>query len=168
MTKNSKTPRIILFSAPVGTGKTTGVQRWAEGKSVCGILNPIVNGYRLLLDLHTGQKYPFEAVRPIDNPVNLVAVGNYFFYKGAFEKAREILKECRKNPQRWVVLDEIGLLELEGKGLEPEAGKLIQHFKKTDGPETLIIIVRENLLEPCRKHYGLEKFPAEGFSFFKA
>ena len=55
---------------------------------------------------------------------------------------------------KWLVIDEIGPLELRGGGLEPMVGKILNEYKRTKN-NRLIIVVRENLLEKVIEHYKL-------------
>ena len=84
----------------------------------------------------------------------LTTVGRFHFYTSAFEKANSILmKALTENPD-WLVIDESGKLELEGKGFYTSIIKSLEFYKQDKTPGNLLITVRENL---C----------AETISFFK-
>jgi nucleoside-triphosphatase THEP1 len=84
---------------------------------------------------------------------DIISVGKYRFSQRAFQRAGKILRDALAEKTGWVVVDEIGPLELEGKGFSNEAVALLKNQGKE---QKLVFVVRESLLEKAVKYFGLE------------
>jgi nucleoside-triphosphatase THEP1 len=110
--------KILLFSDGIQSGKTATLLNWIKGKNnVCGILTPDVDEIRMLYDITQNKYYPFET--DVNEIVQVEVIGRFVFLKSAFDKAIEILKNAITLKPEWLIIDEIGKLELVDKGLEP-------------------------------------------------
>lgn len=146
-----KRPNIIIFSRDIRTGKTTELSRWLGGKKAAGILTPDVHGLRMLQDMGTGALHPLQTMSEAD----AITIGRFHFSQQGFEHARQILKQAMHAQPNWIVVDEVGKLELEQqKGLEPTLSELIAHAKKLTDTR-LLLVVRDSLLEKALLHYRL-------------
>ena len=153
---------IFLFTAPVNSGKTTALMEWAKDKeNIGGILAPDIDGQRRLYALHSRRLHPFqltdeEAARAA--PDELVTICKFNFAASAFALARQTILEDSQRGCDWVVVDEIGKLELKREGLEPAAGEVIRRFRSGEVSGKLLLVVREQLAEEVARHYGLEPY----------
>lgn len=148
---------IYIFSAPVQRGKTTLLMNWVKQQSnVCGILTPEIEGKRKLYDIAAETYHELESDNSIVSE-EIISVGRFHFYKNAFARAQEILLQSVKQNPEWLVIDEVGKLELyEQKGLEPTVTHLIENYKIKKSSGKLLLIIRDTLLNECIEHYGLQ------------
>ena len=138
--------RIILYSGPKHVGKTTALQAWAAARTdVAGFFTPVVHSRRYFLDVETGAQFPMEAM---DGEPTL-EIGRYRFSAAAFTRAGVILMEAMGR-QPILVVDEIGPLELQGKGFAHVVRALIQHLSGT-----LVLVVREELLQDVKDYFQI-------------
>jgi len=138
---------IYILSAPVQTGKTTSLIEWSSGKKdVWGILTPVINGKRGFMDLHSREQFPMEAVEGEET----LDVGRFQFSKKHFNKAIEIIREAIKK-DGWIIIDEIGPLELRGQGFHDIAKQLLAKRK-----ERIILVVREGLAQQVKDHFMID------------
>ena len=59
-----------------------------------------------------------------------------------------------KTKPEWLIIDEFGILELDGKGLEPEFTNILNRIKNQDHTK-LLVVVRKNLLDQFLDKYKL-------------
>ncbi len=138
------------------SGKTTALMRWAaERDRIGGFLSPDVEGLRCLFTLRDRQLRPFQA---LEEDGDMVVVGKFRFYASAFELGRQTLLADSQAGLDWLVIDEIGKLELAGRGFEPAAGQVIRRFQEEEGECRLLLVVRDYLLEEVVGRYGLGAF----------
>eukprot|EP00931_Biecheleriopsis_adriatica_P103531 TRINITY_DN78355_c0_g1_i2.p1 TRINITY_DN78355_c0_g1~~TRINITY_DN78355_c0_g1_i2.p1 ORF type:complete len:255 (-),score=58.13 TRINITY_DN78355_c0_g1_i2:46-810(-) len=146
--------QFFVVSAPPGSGKTAFLERCAaklreRGLRVGGVLAPNSNesGRRQLvllenpdqtLTLQLNDGKPGDGGGCADDSEQVlegtVKVGNFIFSEEAFTQARATL-QCLRGEERgrasapadWVLIDEVGPLELNrGQGLEPAVGELLR------------------------------------------
>ena len=154
--------KIWIFSRPVRSGKTTELMHWAESRSsLGGFLVPDKHDLRKLVTLHDRTWYDFEIPAEELHGLSEKAVINisrfYFYADIFFFFFQTLLLDLKRNPS-WIVVDEVGKLELKGMGLEPVVGQVIEHFKQTETAGKLLLVVRDELLEQVIDHYGIEYF----------
>ncbi|RTQ45236.1 hypothetical protein EJV47_25500 [Hymenobacter gummosus] len=150
---------IHLLSGPIRSGKTTRLRRWAAGRpDVAGLLMPTdAHGRRYFLDMATGLQWPASA-RPGQWPV--VSIGRFQFAPAAFGWANAALSGAAEAPPAWLVVDEIGPLELRGAGLAPALRQLLEAETR---PQHLVLVVRAALVEQVMQHFGLARWPVVPF-----
>ena len=146
---------IFILSAPIQTGKTTSVIKWSEGAEVHGILTPVVNGKRVFMDAATKEQFPMEAG---DDDHERLYIGRFAFSKKGFEKAIQIIHDAI-DKKGWLVIDEIGPLELKGEGFHDVLKETLMRRKparmtRSDG-ENMILVVREGLAEEIKRYFGI-------------
>ncbi|MBN2562874.1 MAG: DUF2478 domain-containing protein [Phycisphaerae bacterium] len=116
-----------ILSADRGRGKTSFLRRYVadaagRGRSVGGIASPAVfeNGRRIgydLIDLRRGSQRPLaRMVGPGDTPAD---VGRYRFDEAAVAEGNAAVIAAVRDGLDVVAIDEIGPLELRGKGWAP-------------------------------------------------
>jgi len=116
--------KLIAIIGPAGSGKTTTANKLSQylklnGISVGGITQPAIRegqqclGYELR-DEATGERCSLAYHKKRSTPLDL----GFRFEEHAWEWARERIKLARSNKEVFI-LDELGLLEAEGKGHWP-------------------------------------------------
>ncbi len=154
--------KIVIFSAPVNTGKTTELMNWAANRNnIGGILAPDIDGLRRLYTLRDRQLHPYQISEteaehtPADQ---MVSICKFNFGMGAMQMARQTLLEDSRQNYDWVVVDEVGKLEVAGDGLEPAVTKLAQHYKSGAASGRLLLVVREHMVEKVAHYLGIEEY----------
>jgi len=146
---------VVALSGPVHRGKTTLLERalplWkARGLACAGFLSPAVTeaggrvaGYDLL-EIAAGRRLPYLRRQ---GEAAAERIGPYVFVEATLERARAIVREA--GPNGLLVVDEVGPLELMGRGLWPA---LAEALPKRDGPS--LLVVREGLIEDLARRLG--------------
>lgn len=137
---------VYILSAPIRSGKTTSLVNWsAARKDVYGILTPEANGKRVFMNANTKEQFPMEA----RGEEETLVVGRFAFSKAGFEKAIQIIRDA-VNKEGWLVIDEIGPLELKGEGFY-EVLKDVLSMRQ----EKILLVVREGLTGEVKKIFAL-------------
>ena len=147
---------IFIFSRPVHSGKTTQLLHWCnQQKNIMGIAMPDIKGIRKIMDLHTKEVFDIECTDVANTTEPLTSVGWFHFYTKAFEKANAIILQALSQNPYWLVIDEAGKLELDGKGFYNSltAAAVYYNNKKNNG--NLLIIVRESLCTEIINFFNL-------------
>jgi nucleoside-triphosphatase THEP1 len=138
---------IYILTGSVHSGKTgflKGVVQDLQerGRKITGFLSvsiwdgDVCMGYDLH-DLSTRETHPFIRRAGDDT---WQRIGKYFFIPETLERAKDILKKTRDADL--LVVDEVGPLELSGKGMWPALKDVISHSSVN-----YLLVVRENILE---------------------
>ena len=136
-----------ILTAPIQTGKTTSLVNWSEKKEdVHGILTPIVDGKRMFMNAHTRQLFLMEAK---EGETETLTVGRFIFSKANFDKAILIIQDSIDKPG-WLVIDEIGPMELRDEGFAAVLKEVMQNRKANT-----LLVVREGLAEKVKEHFRL-------------
>lgn len=150
--------KIFVYTDKIKTGKTTNLFRWiTKQNSVGGILQPVVDGRRFFYSVldKTLIQLEISAEQSKNFPENeLIRIGNYFFLRSGFEKAKEILKRDFQSNLSCLVIDEIGPLELNDDGLEPVITEILSKIDEFN--LQLILVIRDKILDDAIKKYNLE------------
>lgn len=137
---------IYLLSAPIQSGKTTSLINWsAARKDVYGILTPVINGKRIFMNAQTGEQFAMEA----GGEEEILVVGRFSFSRAGFDKAIQIIRDAINN-KGWLLIDEIGPLELKGEGF-CEVLKEVLAAKQ----EKILLVVREGITEQVKDAFEL-------------
>ncbi len=137
---------IYLFSRPIHSGKTTELLQWCiQQKNIRGVLMPDIYGSRKILDLHTKNLFDIECTDAANTKELLTPVGRFHFYTAAFEKANTIILAALNQMPHWLVIDEAGKLELEGKGFYESIAIAVDVYNNAKVAGNLLITVRESL-----------------------
>lgn len=137
---------LYILTGPVQSGKTTSLLNWCSKRNdVYGILTPVVNAKRVFMDAHTKEQFAMEAM---PGEKETLAIGRFIFSKTNFEKAIGIIRKAI-HKDGWLVIDEIGPLELRGEGF---CDVLKEAIAKRSG--NMILVVREGLAESIQYHIG--------------
>lgn len=147
---------IYILSGDIRTGKTTALQEWIKGwQNVKGVLTPDnEEGIRELYHIAEGRTHPFQVTREAENTVS---VGRFLFLKESFLLANEILiQEFEEDNFEFLVIDELGKLELKGQGLHRAAQHILSSKKQVNGH--ILIVVRSFLVEQVIEKYGITDY----------
>lgn len=148
---------IYIFSRPIHSGKTTELLQWCDQqKSIAGILMPDINGSRKILDLHTKNIFDIECTDAMNTKELLTSAGRFHFYTTAFEKANESVLAALNQRPGWLVIDEAGKLELNGKGFYKSIIKAVDLYNNHKVSENLLITVRESLCNDVIAFFKIE------------
>jgi len=149
---------ITILTGPVGGGKTTFLESAVgrlrlRGMPPDGYLSErvmegkTVSGYDLL-DLRSGGRRPF--LRRTGPPDGQKA-GRYVMNSAGLAAAEKIIGRSR--PGRLLVIDELGHLELAGKGVWPAAAPIFSDCRRAN-----LVVIRRTLLDAFRTRWpaGIE------------
>jgi molybdopterin-guanine dinucleotide biosynthesis protein A/nucleoside-triphosphatase THEP1 len=155
---------IYILSQPIQSGKTTLINEWIKNMhSVGGILTPDINGSRKLLDIHNQTYYNLQLQ---DDEIG-IKIGRFVFDDKVFSMAREIITKAINGQFEWIVIDEIGRLEInQNLGLEPAISELIEAYKSNQIASKILLIVRDYLLHDVINHYQLNNVVVLEKDFF--
>lgn len=156
---------IYVYSQPIQTGKTSRLAKWLEyNKQVGGILTPDIDGKRKLFCINEQSVFDFQLAETSDG----VRIGRFVFDAAVFAKARQLLLHDVLQPYEWVIVDEIGRLELDrNEGLEPALSQIIQQQLKHPTKTKLLLVVRDYLLEEVIAKYQLHDAIILDSTFFE-
>ena len=108
---------------------------------------------RFFIDISSGNRIELTSQSVGQDTFNM---GNFIFRKSAFTWAKEILEQSLKKGHKIIAIDEFGLLELHGEGLEPIFSKIIKKTK-SNSDQKLVIVIRERLLKDFLKKFDLNE-----------
>lgn len=148
-------PKIFILSGAIQSGKTTSIIQWSENRpGVFGILSPVVNGRRMFMDAHLRHLFDMEAdEEEMTTPgARLLKVGRFTFSQANFDKAVTVLRDA-KDRDGWLVIDEIGPLELKGEGF---AGILREIIAAHNEKLKLVLVIREGMTEKVKEFFELK------------
>jgi molybdopterin-guanine dinucleotide biosynthesis protein A len=153
--------KLLVVGEP-GSGKTSWCREYIEGRresgsSVGGILCPAIEqqGQRVgsnAVDLLTGQEIPFARLSRHGSFKAGEKIGDYTIDRDGISFVRGAIERAVENRCDLVVIDEVGPLELSGKGLMPAV-----EFALTLAVNVLIV-VRSSLKEALQKRFPEYEF----------
>jgi len=147
---------VYLFIRPKRSGKTTYLQNWISQQpigSVAGILAPDIHGGRSVVDVSTGERRVLTADSSVPD-AKIISIGRYRFNQTAFRWSQRVLRSGFERVPEWLVFDEIGYLELQGKGLEPTVRRIL-NWNRRIAATRLLWVVREELVADVLDYYGI-------------
>ena len=68
---------------------------------------------------------------------------------------QNILSATAPELTEWLVIDELGKLELAGGGLEPALGQVLARYRQA-GTGRILLVIRDTLLAQAISRYGLQ------------
>ena len=147
---------IVIFSRAIRSGKTTELRQWcATKKNVAGILMPDLNGSRKILDIATQNVFDIACAEPQNTTQVLINIGRFYFYEHAFEQANRILLSALQAKPQWLVVDEVGKLELDNKGFYESLQQIIPYYQQNKAVGNLLLVVRDSLLEQVKQKFSI-------------
>ncbi|PCJ64820.1 MAG: hypothetical protein COA58_11125 [Bacteroidetes bacterium] len=148
---------IYILAGDIRTGKTIALAKWlGTWDKVKGILCPDgANDLRYIYNIETAERHALQVVKGEDNTIR---VGRFHFLKDSFKLANYILiKAFDEQDFEFLVLDELGKLELNGEGLHQASDYIINNYK-SDDQKNLLLVVRTNLVKDIIAHYNIKSF----------
>ena len=150
---------IYIFSGLIQTGKTTALWEWCnQQENIAGVLMPDINGSRKIFDVNSREVFDIECIDAANTKEPLTPVGRFNFYSSAFEKANSILINAMVQKPHWLVIDEAGKLEMEGKGFFPAIIKAIPFYDDTNTPGNLLMTVRGSLCNEVISFFKIKNY----------
>jgi nucleoside-triphosphatase THEP1 len=148
---------IHILSEPVHSGKSTLLMNWCgKQQSVAGVLMPDVDGSRKLYDIAAKKYYDFQVKDKQAN--STIDICKWSFDESVFKLGKDILLRAAKQKPEWLILDEVGKLEMnKNTGFEPAVKELIDIYKHETGNAKLLLVIRDYMLEQSFTHYGLDQ-----------
>jgi nucleoside-triphosphatase THEP1 len=148
--------RLLVVGEP-RSGKTSWCREYIDGLrkrgcSVGGVLSPPIDkqGQRIgfdVADLLTDKEAPFARLSPLKRFRGGEAVGDYTISRRGISFACGAIERAVENRCDWVVIDEVGPLELAGKGLMPAVESALA------SPANVLIVVRTSLKEALQRRF---------------
>ncbi|MFT4770970.1 MAG: nucleoside-triphosphatase THEP1 [Cryomorphaceae bacterium] len=145
---------IYILTGDIRTGKTTALLEWTTGrKDADGLLCPDdEKGKRYFLKVESREKFPLEV--EVENERS-ISIGSFLFLKSAFAEANHyLISRCTEHLGQYLIIDEIGKLELKNEGLHIAAEALIPNYMINDS-EHLILVVRKSLVDEVINQYQI-------------
>jgi nucleoside-triphosphatase THEP1 len=143
---------VYLYTGPVKSGKSGRLFNWAKTKvDVSGILSLMINDKKHLYSISQKQSKCLE----IDSD-NAIRIGRYRFDPDVFGWARKQLAADLKTNPKILIIDEVGPLEINGKGLEPAVLNVLGLAKEIPGL-ILVLVVRETMVAEVQDFFKLEQ-----------
>lgn len=148
---------IYILSGEIRTGKTSALKNWAAHRNdVDGLVCPDnAEGKRYFFELKSKTKFALEVETESANET--ISIGPFLFLKAAFDRANAFLKTLVRAENKYLIIDELGKLELKDRGLDEAAKLLIPNFINHK-EKHLIVVIRDTLLEDTIKHYTISNY----------
>lgn len=154
---------ILIYTGPIKSGKSSRLYDFSKNrKGVAGILSLVIDNKKYLYSIRTKEQRLLE-VNTKEKNRNVVSVGKYFFDENVFKWAKEILKNDLREKPDLIILDEIGPLELSGKGLAPTAFEIIK--KSLAGKQKVVVVLRESFVIRFLEYFELNDSDIDYFTF---
>ncbi|WP_452225175.1 nucleoside-triphosphatase [Lacinutrix chionoecetis] len=148
---------IYILTGSIRSGKTSALLEWVNGKNkVDGLLCPDdENGIRYCLKIKLNEVIKLEAENKTEE---IIEIGNFKFLTAAFYQANAYLISITSETENdFIIIDELGKLELKNEGLHTSAEILISKLKK-DNATHAILVVRDYLVGAILKHYHIADY----------
>ncbi len=154
---------ILILTGPTRNRKTTTLMKWAESRDDCGgVLSPDVRGLRQLYNVRTKEMIGWQHKMPEEGDI---IVGRFSFDPEGFISAISWLNDAMADTSvHYVILDEAGRLELQGKGFDTWL-KSVLPFPQD---KTLVLVVRRSLMDDIIAHYGIEDVSVVERDYFES
>ncbi len=150
---------IFIFSKPIHSGKTTALMQWCKRNTNCaGILMPDMDGNRKMYSIQDSSFFEVSCQPSFAIQENVISIGRYTFYKEAFNKANAIITSALTSSVEWILIDEVGKLEINGNGFSPAVKKAVKAAAAKTFKGHLLLVVRDTLLNEVVKEFGIEKY----------
>ncbi|MFM2156171.1 MAG: putative bifunctional molybdopterin-guanine dinucleotide biosynthesis protein MobB/MobA [Bacteroidota bacterium] len=144
---------VIVLSGGVQSGKTTALlKHFSKLNAVGGFFCPDVNGKRMMFFTSEKRVVPFQ----IAQQEVAVSIGKFSFDDDVFNKACDILVNPLTLDNDWIIIDEIGPLELKERGYYQSLVKFFE-IAKQKKDVTILLVVREHLVDDVISKFNLSE-----------
>jgi len=149
---------ILIFSREKNSGKTAEVQHWIDTSlDIGGIVMPDINGLRCMMNIRTSILFEAQCNNENEDEELIINLGKSKFYKSAFQKANNYLKEEIKHLPDTLIIDEVGKLELQGLGFNTSIMDAVKKYQSKSVKKVLILVVRDALVKDVMQRYQIKK-----------
>jgi len=146
------TPDVYIVTGEKQSGKTTRLLNAIQNRDdVYGMLTPDVDGKRFFMNVRTKELWPMEAA---EAEANVLTIGKYRFSKAAFQKAISVLEAEANQQNGWLIVDELGPLELKKSGFY----NTVRDLLNTNTPLKIILVIRQSLLGEMTELFGISNY----------
>ncbi len=148
---------IYILAGDIRTGKTSALREWVPTwDNVKGILCPDdKEELKYLCNIETQEKFPLEVKVKSEETIS---VGKFHFLGDTFKIANFLLiKTFDQYDFEFLVMDELGELELKNEGIHMAARYIIDNYVSND-KKNLLLVVRTHLVKDIIAHYGIRSF----------
>ncbi len=145
--------KVVILSGTVQSGKTTSLlKHFSKTKAVGGFICPDVNGARMMYFVSESRVVPFQ----IPQKEKSILIGKFAFNEEVINKACDILVHPLTLENDFVIVDEIGPLELKEEGYYQSLSILLESAKnKVD--LTIVLVVRQHLVADVISKFNLSE-----------
>ena len=148
---------ITIFSKPIHSGKTTQLLKWVEKQSLCaGILMPDISECRNFYNISTKKYFIAQCIETNLVDETIINIGKYQFYVDAFERANEIIIKSIDSNCKYIIIDEVGKLELQEKGFHQSIKFVLENY--ATAKKNLLLVVRDSLVNKVVNFYNLKNY----------
>ncbi|MBK9255585.1 MAG: hypothetical protein IPM42_08880 [Saprospiraceae bacterium] len=144
---------IYILSGPIRSGKTTALQKWLAENQIRagGFLTPDQDGKRIIYDIELNSGYPLEVHESLSR--NIIKVGHFTFDNDIFLQFSDMtIRQCMDGKE-WIILDEIGKLEITEQGFH----KLTEGLLLLKKPhQKYLFVIRDTLVDQVVKKYNIQ------------
>jgi nucleoside-triphosphatase THEP1 len=151
-------PQIFVVKGKIGSGKTTLVKELIENLKrknirIGGIYTQKIfeNEERIGYDVVDAKTSTAETFLRINHCETCEKIGIFSIFPEGVKKGKESLHPEKTADDQLVVIDEVGMLELNGKGWAKQLNNLIQ-----SGKNHLLIAVRDEFSEEVLKKWNIQ------------
>ncbi len=146
--------RITIITGQIRSGKTTYLKKLISLlDNIEGIIQITDGEKRFFVDISSGDQIELTSQ---SSDLDTFNMGNFIFKNSAFNWAKEKLETSLKKGYKIIAIDEFGLLEFRGEGLEPIFSEIINQIK-LNAELQLLVVVRETLLQDFLKKFNLNE-----------
>lgn len=150
--------KIFIVTGQIKTGKTTRLMKWVnQQNNIDGILQPVIEDKRFIYHIASRTLKELET----NSKENITSIGKYNFSNETFEWCKAIINDSIKKNLDWIIIDEVGPLELNGKGLEPAFSNLLS--ERENIKSKILVVVRQEMLDKFLAHYKIQNNEFEIF-----
>ncbi len=143
--------KIFIMSGAVHTGKTTRLMQWSMAqKNIDGIFQPVVDEKRFIYHISSRTLKMLQT----DQEKDVTEIGKFNFSNETFLWAKKVLLQASQKDLDWLIVDEVGPLELRGLGLEPAVAEILS--KRESLKTNILCVVRNSILDKFIDHYILK------------
>jgi nucleoside-triphosphatase THEP1 len=135
---------IFLLTGAIQTGKSEALLQWCKHENMSGFITPTFLEKKILYNISNKEKTLYQAEEGNDT----IAIGQYFLAKNAFAIANSIVLNSVALQKKWIVMDEIGKLELNNEGHHDTLLYLLNNYEGN-----ILLVVRDSLLEKIIEKY---------------
>lgn len=148
---------IYIVSGKIESGKSSFLYNWIENKANIGGILCLKDKYnvRYIYDIKSKGNFIIQTNKADETTIS---VGRFHFLRSAFKRANTIIKAAVMNQNSgYIIVDELGKLELINKGLHDSARLVIEKTKENEKLHS-ILVIRTSLLESVLTHYNITNY----------